>query len=144
MALFSAVDNSDGSVTLSSGRVIYNVHSDDSCFGEHCPLHNPSDHSLRGLPLDFDGTNMVRISTQFPLGFTIDPDDYVFNRDGMVILRNSAHCLSCDTEIVSSFRHDFVSCSCGNVFVDGGKSYLRRGVKDSSLYKDTSVIIEKD
>lgn len=144
MVLFSAVDNGDGSVTLSSGRIIYNVHSGDACFGEHCPLHKPSNHSLRDLPLDFNGANMIRLSSEFPLGYTVDPDDYAFNRDGTVILRNSAHCLACNTEIVSTFRHDFVSCSCGNVFVDGGNSYLRRGVKDNSLYKDTSVIVEKD
>lgn len=44
-----------------------------------------------------------------------------------VIVRNSARCGECDTEIVSAHRHDFVKCPCGNLFVDGGNSYRRRG-----------------
>lgn len=43
------------------------------------------------------------------------------------IIRNSARCPTCEDEIESKHRHDFVSCSCGAVFVDGGKDYLRRG-----------------
>ena len=45
------------------------------------------------------------------------------------IIRNAAHCLSCNKIIESEYSHDFVRCECGNVFVDGGKSYIRRGVK---------------
>ena len=56
-----------------------------------------------------------------------------------MILRNSAKCLSCKEEIESRHRHDYVSCSCGNVSVDGGKDYLKRSVRDSSLYQDTSM-----
>lgn len=43
-----------------------------------------------------------------------------------VILRNSAKCLSCGDEIESKHRHDFVTCSCGNLSVDGGLCYLKR------------------
>jgi len=34
--------------------------------------------------------------------------------------------LSCGDKIVSKHRHDFVTCTCGAVSVDGGQSYLRR------------------
>ena len=54
------------------------------------------------------------------------------------IKRNAAHCLSCNKIIESEYTHDFVYCECGNVFVDGGKSYIRRGVKDTSMYIDLS------
>lgn len=57
-----------------------------------------------------------------------------------MILRNSAKCLDCDTEIESKHRHDFVSCPCGNISVDGGRAYLRRMFKDSSGYVDTSLV----
>ncbi len=43
-----------------------------------------------------------------------------------MILRNSGICPDCNEEIVSRFRHDFVKCKCGESFVDGGLSYLRR------------------
>ncbi len=39
---------------------------------------------------------------------------------------NAARCLRCKDVIVSRHRHDFVTCSCGNVSVDGGKDYRRR------------------
>jgi hypothetical protein len=56
-----------------------------------------------------------------------------------MIVRNSARCLECDTEIESVHRHDCQTCACGNVFVDGGKTYLRRGVRNPSTYMDTSI-----
>jgi ribosomal protein L37AE/L43A len=54
------------------------------------------------------------------------------------IIRNSAICKLCDTEIVSRYRHDFVSCDCGEIFVDGGTSYIRRGGRNLENIIDTS------
>ena len=42
------------------------------------------------------------------------------------ILRNRAKCKLCGDTIESTHVHDFVSCSCGAVSVDGGRDYLRR------------------
>lgn len=61
-----------------------------------------------------------------------------------MILRNSAKCLTCDTEIESVHRHDFKACQCGDLFVDGGKDYIRRGFKDASTFTDTSIIVPDD
>lgn len=36
-------------------------------------------------------------------------------------------CLVCGDAIQSEHRHDFRKCSCGTVFVDGGRDYLRCG-----------------
>lgn len=58
------------------------------------------------------------------------------------ILRNSAQCLLCGDEIESKHRHDFVECKCGNIFVDGGQWYLRRGYKVADSIKDTSIVRE--
>ncbi len=46
------------------------------------------------------------------------------------ILRNRAKCLVCGDVIESTFRHHYVECSCGNIFVDGGKDYSRIGYRD--------------
>jgi len=57
----------------------------------------------------------------------------------MTIVRNSARCLGCDTEIVSAHVHDFVTCNCGALSVDGGNHYLKRCTSDDVLFEDTSV-----
>lgn len=46
------------------------------------------------------------------------------------IKANKAQCKLCGDIIESKTVHDFVQCSCGEIFVDGGKQYLRRGAKD--------------
>ena len=43
-----------------------------------------------------------------------------------MIIENTAVCLSCGDKIFSMHRHDFVTCTCGAISVDGGQSYLRR------------------
>lgn len=43
-----------------------------------------------------------------------------------MIIQNAVICNKCDDFIVSKHRHDFVTCSCGAISVDGGQSYLRR------------------
>ena len=44
-----------------------------------------------------------------------------------IIIRNAARCLKCNEEIESKYVHDFKSCSCGAIFVDGGLDYIKRG-----------------
>ena len=43
-----------------------------------------------------------------------------------MIVQNAVSCLSCGDFIVSKHRHDFVTCTCGAISVDGGQEYLRR------------------
>ncbi len=43
------------------------------------------------------------------------------------ILKNAARCRLCKTEIESKHVHDWVACSCGAIFVDGGHDYQRWG-----------------
>ena len=42
-------------------------------------------------------------------------------------------CLRCGDVIQSKHRHDFVSCKCGGIFVDGGSDYLRMGKADDEV-----------
>jgi hypothetical protein len=44
-----------------------------------------------------------------------------------MIIRNAAQCAKCGDIIESKHRHDFVSCSCGAIFIDGGRDYFRAG-----------------
>ena len=43
------------------------------------------------------------------------------------ITKNAIKCNHCGDIIVSTHRHDFVTCKCGCCSVDGGNNYLRRG-----------------
>lgn len=40
--------------------------------------------------------------------------------------RNRARCRKCGDIIESRYRHDFVTCKCEAVSVDGGRDYFRR------------------
>lgn len=46
------------------------------------------------------------------------------------IVANKARCRLCGDIIESKNRHDWQTCSCGAIFVDGGHMYLRRGAKN--------------
>lgn len=61
----------------------------------------------------------------------------------MKIIRNSARCFSCGDEIVSRHRHDYVTCTCGALAVDGGTSYLRRIFVDQQ-WENTSITEGED
>lgn len=58
------------------------------------------------------------------------------------IYQNSAICLRCGEEIVSKNRHDFVTCKCGAVSVDGGSYYCKRVFESPDCYKDTSIVFK--
>ena len=47
-----------------------------------------------------------------------------------MIITNKAKCKLCGNVIESKYRHDYVTCNCGEISVDGGKDYLRRGYKE--------------
>ena len=50
------------------------------------------------------------------------------------IYSNAATCLICNDKIRSKNRHDFRRCSCGNLTVDGGSWYAKRGFKGKDSY----------
>jgi hypothetical protein len=56
------------------------------------------------------------------------------------IWSNSVECLECGDKIRSRNKHDFRSCKCGSVSVDGGSDYLKRAFKSPESYKETSVM----
>lgn len=60
------------------------------------------------------------------------------------LLRNAVRCLQCRDVIESRHSHDYVTCSCGNIAVDGGPSYDRlsgRGLDDAS-YEPLHVYLD--
>lgn len=54
------------------------------------------------------------------------------------VMVNKCQCAKCGDIIESKYTHDFVSCSCGAIFTDGGTSYIRRGFTDISDIIDLS------
>ena len=69
---------------------------------------------------------------------------YTYPRDAVKqprIKKNAARCKRCQDVIESKHVHDFVTCTCGAISVDGGKCYLRRvgqifNMEDLSEYED--------
>ena len=61
-----------------------------------------------------------------------------------VVVLNKCQCRQCGDIIESVHRHDFVSCKCGSIFTDGGKSYIRRGAKDLNDIIDMSETYEEE
>ncbi len=57
------------------------------------------------------------------------------------VIVNKARCRKCSDVIESKHRHDFVSCKCGAIFIDGGREYLRRGAKDLDDIEDLSETV---
>jgi hypothetical protein len=55
-----------------------------------------------------------------------------------MIVSNSVICKKCGDVIYSRHRHDFVTCKCGNVAVDGGQEYLRRSYEQPESFIDIS------
>ena len=62
----------------------------------------------------------------------------------MRIIRNRAMCKLCGDIIESKHRHDWQSCSCGAIFVDGGHEYLRRGAKSFEDFEELSEYEKED
>ena len=59
----------------------------------------------------------------------------------MKIIKNAIRCKLCSDEIESTYRHDYVTCSCGACAVDGGHNYLRRSFKTPDCFEDISVVV---
>jgi len=53
----------------------------------------------------------------------------------------AVHCLSCNDIVYSRAQHDFRRCSCGCIFVDGGRSYFKYGAHPGAEFKTTNVDI---
>jgi hypothetical protein len=57
----------------------------------------------------------------------------------MGFLKNSIKCNHCNDEIESKYTHNFVTCKCGKVSVDGGLDYGRVLFTEISDFTDTSI-----
>ncbi len=58
------------------------------------------------------------------------------------ILRNAVRCRKCGDIIESKTQHDFQTCTCGAVSVDGGHFYLRRVFEQGGLGEDYDELSE--
>ena len=54
------------------------------------------------------------------------------------VIVNKARCLICNQVLESTSSHDFKSCNCGNLQIDGGHDYIRRGFKNKDSYEELS------
>lgn len=61
----------------------------------------------------------------------------------MKLLLNAVQCLKCGDVIVSTHRHDFRGCSCGQIAVDGGLEYTRRAGKLDGYVERCAYVWDK-
>lgn len=54
------------------------------------------------------------------------------------IKKNAARCKKCGDVIESKHVHDFVTCKCGAISVDGGNCYLKRSAMDFNDIEELS------
>lgn len=52
---------------------------------------------------------------------------------------NAARCLHCGDIIISRYRHDFVSCSCRDISVDGGAEYVKRSYMPGAQWEEITT-----
>lgn len=55
------------------------------------------------------------------------------------IFENKAKCVICNDVVMSKNRHDSVSCTCGNLTVDGGSWYMKRSCYVLEDYEELSI-----
>lgn len=60
--------------------------------------------------------------------------------DEYIIISNRAKCLICGDVIESKSVHDYVTCSCGRLSVDGGHEYIRRSFYSEEEFVDLNEI----
>lgn len=51
-----------------------------------------------------------------------------------IIMRNRAKCKLCESIIESIHRHDYVTCKCGEISIDGGQDYCHCRATDWSNF----------
>jgi hypothetical protein len=60
-----------------------------------------------------------------------------------MILSNQARCLNCGDEPYSAHVHDYKSCKCGDIFVDGGQAYIRQGFMNRDDWMNLSIELDE-
>lgn len=59
----------------------------------------------------------------------------------MRYLYTTVRCRKCSDIIQSAFRHDFQTCSCGSVHVDGGNQYARILWPDGAMEDWVEILV---
>jgi hypothetical protein len=84
-------------------------------------------------------TNINKICEDFVISlYNVEPTPPLKKEPEYKILHNKAQCKKCGDIIESHYRHDFVSCKCGSIFVDGGLDYCRSGADNIENFIDLS------
>uniref|UniRef100_A0A6H1ZHT7 DUF7695 domain-containing protein n=1 Tax=viral metagenome TaxID=1070528 RepID=A0A6H1ZHT7_9ZZZZ len=53
-------------------------------------------------------------------------------------------CLNCNDTIQSTYRHDYVVCKCGAIFIDGGDSYCRLGYPAGKTIEESLKFLNEE
>jgi ribosomal protein S27AE len=73
---------------------------------------------------------------------TTDTDNVDTTRAEVATVVTGIQCPRCSDVIVSEHRHDWRTCKCGLVFVDGGRDYLRCGFTEDGTEFGLPTVVE--
>lgn len=59
------------------------------------------------------------------------------------VIKNRWKCLCCREILESNYAHDFITCSCGSLSIDGGPYIPRVLFKDENMIEDLSTYDEE-
>ena len=81
---------------FNDGTVLLNVHTADQCAGQHCVIHNPSQHHMIEWPAEWDN-DAKQVWRECPhLLLHPDPDDLAFRRTVSLLAQHGFFLHYCD------------------------------------------------
>lgn len=86
----------EGSFGMVLGERTVLTHRKEDCVGDHCAIHNPSDHPLKDAPMTFraDKMGLIERQCEHGVGHT-DPDSLAFIAGGEETYLGSHGCDGC-------------------------------------------------
>lgn len=118
------------------------VHGEHICEAEFpCAIHRHSQHVGSDRPMVLTKRGLVGHLDE-DRNFHPCPDSVAYyERNYPPQIQYGIRCGSCGDELYSNSRHDFVSCMCESVFIDGGFDYQRVGGHAGTFSSITRTVV---
>jgi hypothetical protein len=65
----------------------------------------------------------------------------LLNKKDELLAVGALHCHKCDVVIYSRAGHDFHYCDCKDIFIDGGRGYMRWGCEPGASYSGVTLML---
>jgi len=86
---------------------------------------------------DYDGYDCIAWQRKIERDYEVE----LQNQPGSLLEVGALHCHKCDVIIYSRAGHDFHSCDCKDIFIDGGRNYMRCGAELGAKYDSVILML---